>query len=420
MIQEGKDGTPQGIFTYSPMQFAPRLGFAFDPVGKGRTALRGGAGVFYERLQSGPLYTMITNPPTVYTPTAYYGTLPDLQQAVNGGMKGPTNIKTIFGQVPIATVYNYSFGVQQQIGHNMVADVSYVGSISRHLSYTRNLNGVPWGSQFLDLHPENRDPTTTSSALSTNFLRPYTAFGDISNVQFGGTANYNSLQAQLSRRFRNGFGFGTSYTFSKALGVSDGSDTAVSFLLNPRERNYGPLTYDRTHVFSTRYNYELPRVGRRLGNRLLGAVTDGWELAGTYRAMSGQLFTPGLATADGENFTGTPSEGARTQVLDPDAPVVTKFTRPASRTLGNAGVGIIRAPGLNNFDTSIYRQIRFAERKSLQLRFESYNTFNHTQFSNVNRTARFDKTGAQIDPTFYTPTNAYSARRLQLAMTLNW
>ena len=311
-------------------------------------------------------------------------------------------------------------GIQQQVGRSLALDVSYVGSLSRHFWLVRNINAVPAGAQFLDLHPENRDLSTTSSALSTNFLRPLQGWGDITFYDFGASANYNSLQSTVSRRFARGL-ISASYTFSKALGTADTDSTEVSASFPARSRNYGVLVYDRPHVFTLRYNYRLPEPGKYFGHRLLGLATDHWEVSGITRFMSGAPFTPGFTTVDSANITGTSSEGARPNVLDPAAAAVNRFGRPARGTFGNTGQNVLRGPGVNNWDVSLFRQIPFGEgSKALQLRFESYNTFNHTQFSAVSQSARFDAQGNQVDPLFLQPTASRAPHRLQLAVRFNW
>lgn len=421
MAIAGKDGFPRGMYTVPALSAAPRFGFSWDPFGRGRTAIRGGAGVFFDRVLGGVNMTQVSNPPTVFTPTTYYGTLAELDQTAGESILAPSGTMTsTIGHHPLGTVYNYSLGFQQQLGRSMILDVSYVGSLSRHFLYARNINAVPVGARFLDLHPENRDPTTTKSALSTNFLRPYQGYGDIMMEDFGATSNYNSLQINANRRLWHGIQFGLAYTFSKALGVAASDGAAVSPFFSARNRNYGPLTFDRTHYFTLRYSYSLPKLGKGLHSRAVGVFTDGWELAGITRFTSGSPFTPSFSTIDGEDITGTPSEGARIQVVDPEAPAVSRFGRPASRTFGNAGVGILRGPGVNNWDISIYRYLTCYDRLKVQLRLETYNTFNHTQFSRLSTGARFNAQGNQVDTLFLEPTAARSPRRVQLAVRLTW
>jgi hypothetical protein len=317
------------------------------------------------------------------------------------------------------TTYNFSFGIQRQLSRGSVADVSYVGSLTRHSLWERNINPVPVGARFLNLHPENIDPTTNKVYVD-NFLRPYAGYSDIMMYEWASTANYNSVQASFSQRMRRGASVGASYTFSKALGSAATDTTAISPFFDPRHRNYGPLTYDRTQVFSLRYNWTLPKPGEMYQLRALGYVTDGWELSGITRMMSGAPFTPGYSLVTSVEITGTPSEGARMYVTDPNAPAAQRFSAPRVGTFGNLGPNALRGPGINNWDISMYRVIRLSERWTTQLRVETYNTFNHTQFSGLDTTARFDAQGNQVNPLFLEPTSARSPRRIQFALRLNF
>jgi hypothetical protein len=421
MVARGTNGLSQSFYTVPAVLAAPRLGFSWDPIGSGRTVLRGGAGVFYNRPDMGSvIQPAIGNPPTVYTPTAYHGTLETLGQLAGKGILAPTaTLYTMFGSQKPEASYNFSFGVQERIGSQFVMDISYVGSLARHLWSVRNINPVPMGAQFLDQHPENRDPSTTSSVLANNFLRPYQGWGDILMVDFGINSSYNSLQANLTRRFRKGL-MAASYTFSKALGTASTNTEAMSPFFDRRWRNYGPLSFDRSQTLSLRFNHRLPEPGRYFRKAALGVLTDHWEISGVARFMTGAPFTPGFTTVDSANITGTPSESARPDVKNPSAPPAERFGRPARGTFGNAGTRVLRGPGVNNWDLSLYRRIPIREGKFIQLRIESYNTFNHTQFSSVSSNARFDTLGNQVDTLFLEPTAARSARRLQGAIRLNW
>lgn len=423
MVLGGRNGWPRGMYSIPPLSLAPRVGFAWDPFGRGRTAVRGGVGVFYDRIQGNPTMNLLSNPPTIFTPTVYYGTLENLKDVSSGGVLAPSGITSLIGHVRMPTVYNYSFGLQQQIGRDLMIDASYVGSFSRHLPFRTNINPVPVGAQHSEYwaaHPEAKDPTRNNS-LPDNFLRPYQGYADIHFYSFGGTSNYNSFQFSSTRRIRrNGDYIAVVYTWSKALGSAATDTTNVSPFFPPRQRNYGLLPYDRSHVASIRYSYHLPNAGRKLHSRVLGVFADGWQLAGTTRIQTGEPFTPSFQTLDNANITGTGSEGARVDVIDPAAPPELRFGRPARGTFGNAGVGVLRAPGMNNWDVSAFKNIRLAERRSLQLRFETYNTLNHTQWSNVDRQARFDQAGAQIKPTFLAPNATRPPRRIQLSLRLNF
>ena len=417
-MANGGTTLPTGLFNVPFLSLAPRVGFSWDPFGKGRTAIRGGVGVFYDRIAFNPIMNTYANPPNVFTPTVYFGTIPDLTATAGKGILAPSNVTGFAGEGHLPATYNYSFGLQQQFGRTMIADVAYVGSVSRHQMWTRQYNQVPMYAKFLDLHPENKDPTTTN-AYADNFLRPYQGYGNINMQEFASTSSYNSLQTSFNRRMVKGLMIGFTYTFSKVLGSASADGTTVSTFFDPRSRNYGPLSYDRSHVASTRINYQVPKLGKRLGYRSLGLITDGWELASIGRFMTGSAFTPGFALVSWYEVTGS-GEAARIDVVDPSAPEKTRFGPPPRLTFGNAGSNILRQPGMNNWDITLSRQIKVAERRTLQLRFETYNTFNHTQFQNLQTTARFDAQKNQIDPTFLQPTSTRSPRRIQFAARLNW
>jgi hypothetical protein len=435
MINGGKDGYPKGMYNMPAVLVAPRIGFAWDPFGAGRTAIRGGVGVFYDRLQGNPTFGTLASPPTVYTPTSYYGFVSDIQANVSSGLLSPSGtVYSLVGESKGTATYNYSLGVQQQIGRAMLVDVSYVGNLQRHLIWQRNINAVEMGGRFLALHPERRD-STTNAVFPDNFIRPYTGYSDIYLYEFAGTANYNSLQASINQRFRRGMSWGASYTFSKVLDQSDGYSSSVDPFMSPRVWNYGPAGFDRTHVFSARYNVAFPRWARRASFAPIRWVADGWEMSGITRMISGAPLTPGYSLVNGIDFTGTGQVSARPYVVNPDAPPDQRFgppvwDAPSVPTRGNVGKGVLRGPGTNNWDISIYKNFRLRERLRGSVRFETYNSFNHTQFSAIDTSLNFraqstassilNRVYEQINPLFLQPTSARPPRRAQIAVRLNF
>lgn len=415
----GEGGTPGGLYTAPSLLVAPRFGFAYDPTGKGTMVIRGGVGLFYDRSSQNISDTSANNPPIAYAPMAFYGNLDTFAQG--SGVLGPTSIPTIAPQSAVdqPSTLSYSLGVQKILPFSSALKVSYVGNVSRHLVDERNLNEIPMFARF---NPANLDPTTKNKPLPDNFLRPYLGWGNITLRQFAAQSNYNSLQVSLQHRLSHGLEFGASYTYSKALGIASKAGNTVSSYFDPRHRNYGPLTYDRTHIFSLNYLYDLPDLGRRLNSRFVGAITDHWALSGITTFVSGYPFTPTFGTTKALDITGS-SEGAVINVIG--NPTLSKsektfghnfntqaFALPTVGTFGDAGVGILRGPGVNNWDIALQKRIPLhSEKRSLSIRAEFYNAFNHTQFTNLDSTARFDpSTGEQVNSDFGAFTAAAPAR----------
>ena len=260
--------------------------------------------------------------------------------------------------------------------------------------------------------------------LPTNFLRPLQGLGDVYRYEFAGTSNYNSLLASLAHRFSHGFNLNLAYTFSKVLDTSDGYGSQVDPFLSPRVRNYGPAGYDRNHTFSASYYYTLPKLTQAIQFRPAHWALDRWTISGVTRMSTGGKFTPGYSLINGLPApSGSTSETARLEVINPTAPLAQRFAPPVQGppvSLGNLGKNTVTGPGVNNWDVSLYKSMRFTERVNGELRIETYNTFNHTQFSGVDQTLRFDSAGRQVNPLFDLPTSARPARRLALGIRLRF
>lgn len=401
-------GVPRGIETFPKVSLAPRFGFALDVFGNGSTALRGGFGIAYSRASSGMHLDMGSNPPARFTPVAFYGSIDTLTQS--GGVLGPLSVRSMANtKVDLPATMSYSFGIQQRV-MSAVAEIAYVGSLTRHLYVYNTINAIPMYARF---NPANMDPTRPTSPLLDDFLRPYRGYTTMVIASPWASSNYHALQASVNRRVRSGLQFGVAYTFSKVLGT-----TSSNPYFNYRYWNYGPQTMDRSQVLVFNYIYDLPNLGARLNSKPLGWVIDNWKISGITSFISGSPFTPSFTTTDGADITGSQITGRIVVVGNPRLSKSEKtfyrtfdtsvFRRPAKGDWGNAGNGILRGPGVNNWDIALSKRIPLGtERLNMNFRGEFFNAWNHTQFSSVDSTARFDPSGNQTNALF----GSYSASR---------
>jgi Carboxypeptidase regulatory-like domain/TonB-dependent Receptor Plug Domain len=412
---------PSALVENRGVHLAPRVGFSFDPFGNGKTAVRGGFGIFYNREAQGMvLYPYTTQPPLVNTPVINYGTLSTL--LASSGLLFPSNVLGLdrIGKVP--TVMNFSLSVQRNVGAGIVVDVGYVGSLARHLLWQRNLNAIPFGANF---DPKNADPTSPGVPLSQAFLRPFPGYGNINFREWASSSNYYSLQVTVNRRFTRGVQFGGSWTWSKALDFNDTDNESVSTLIPVREANYGLASFDRTHVLKINWLWDLPKTGwKSLPAR---AVLNDWQVSGIASFVSGTPLGIGFSTVSAMDITGSPTDDARIVVTgDPVLPKGERafsrnfrtevFQLPARGTYGNAAKTLIRGPGINNWDLAIFKTFPIREQMRFQFRWEMYNAFNHTQFSGLDTAARFDAAGNQVNSRFGEFTSARNPRQMQFAL----
>ena len=424
MVTASNPGSlPNSLVKSRGVQWGPRFGFAYDVFGDGKTALRGGFGIFYNRpTTEGYFDNFVGQPPLSGNPTVTYGQISTLATATQLLSPSTAYAPDISGKV--ATVMNYSLSVQRDIGFRTVVDVGYQATLGRHLLWEVNQNGIPIGADFL---PANLDPTT-GKVLTNNFLHPVIGYGAIYTESFGSSSNYNSLQVSVRRRFTRHFQFGGAWTWSKTMDYNDTDTDTIIPLVNPRTYYYGMASYDRTHVVSINYIYDLPKSPWR--NAVVSRVLDGWELSGITIFQSGAPLAVTMTTTNGEDITGTAAFSPRPNVIA--NPVLPKdqrtfshnfntsaFVCPAVGTLGNEAPTEFRGPGINNWDLSLLKNVTVHERLHFQFRASAFNTFNHTQFTTINTAATFNPiTGAQTNSKFGAFTAANDARQMQLGLRL--
>jgi Carboxypeptidase regulatory-like domain/TonB-dependent Receptor Plug Domain len=418
MIQEGTNGLPKGGLNYRWNNFGPRFGFAYDVFGDGKTALRGGAGIFYERYQQNVFnFGGISNPPLVYTPTIYGGNIANISPAlVNGAPITPSSgvlSSDRAGNIP--TTYGYNLGLQRELPRNLAFDISYVGNAARHMMYNQNLEQLALGY------------TTSTPILSTvnnvvQAIVPYRGYSSIYFNRFGAGSAYNSLQVRLIRRFSDILTVNADYTWSKAIDLDDiDSDQNAFPDYTQLHKFYGPAGFDRRNAFNIQYVYNLPNF--KGANKLIQLTAGGWEFSGVTQIWGGtpclnsantnptsdtcDLFSSGNLGTGGGYQTPAAVAGAQTgghirPDLNGSVAVLANHTHnvpagqfpmwfnpgafsvPANGSFGNYGRNTMYGPGVNNWNMSLFKNFIFTESLRVQLRFEAYNIFNHTQWGTIN------------------------------------
>jgi hypothetical protein len=381
---------PRSIWKTPALVVAPRLGFAFDLTGRGRTVIRGGAGVFKYADRNGDVLGSIANPPLSRSTVVNLAGGVELYQidAVDPAtqiQKSSLRVLEPFSD-RVPTTYNWSFTISHRLPTQTTLEASYVGNSSSHQTVCTNcganLNAVPEGAMF-----------GVPQGTSADDFRPFPNYGEINMIRHALSQNYNSLQVTANRQTGR-FNYSLAYTFSKALGVGGNSFGTPSDSFDHKGRSYGLLPYDRTHGLSLAYNFEIPGT---YTNPAAKSVLQGWQLTGITQFQSGaplgsepgRNFNFSGTMANGQDISpiltnGTPDTDARPHLIcDPRDGLGANqyangacFVAPSPGSNGTYQLPYVKTPGFQNHDLSLFKNFDFNEDKRLQLRFSAFNFLN--------------------------------------------
>jgi hypothetical protein len=426
--------------------FAPRIGFAFRPFSDDKTVVRGGYGIFFDSAEGreidgaadifpyvsrGSYNQSLGQPAPLITTNDLF---PDFASASVATPAANTFLAVSMSPEPRNPyVQQWSLGVQRSLTQKTTLELNYIGTKGTHLLMRRNIAQAR----------RMADPAFCASLLPTPNQRdcpvaarkPFQNFVVYIDSDWSGNSSYNAFNAKVEHR-SNSLLFTTVYTWAKSIdnksaAAGIGNDVAgwQGFLdNNDIRRDRGLSEFDVDHRLVSSLVYELPiGRGKRFGGdlpKVADLIIGGWQVNTIATFQRGFPMSITAADAGGLND----SQGTNRADLV-GAPRLTKtvdqwfdisaFRQPDIGFLGTSGRGILRAPGINNWDTGLFKNFVITEKVSFQFRFESFNAFNHTQWNAPNRnvadTSKDLRTGK---PIFGSITSARAARINQFGMKI--
>jgi len=429
LLVVGDPGVGRGVVSTELGHVTPRIGFAYDVFGDGKTSIRGGGGIFYGSVSGNEWNTMSNYQPfavreqfsNVQSLTNPYGNLPGGASPfpIYYNPKSPSFIypATVYGfaknfQWPYT--YQFNLTVERQITKDLVVSAGYVGSLGRRLPFAVDLNYPNYAPGATTGNVNNRRPIDTG------------VLSNIYSVQSIGNTSYNGLQFTVEKRFARHFAAKGFYTYSKAQedmtlenntvigGVEDFHNIAL---------DRGRSDFDRRHSSVSSIIWDISYMNG--GNPILRNIVNGWQLSAIVTLQSGLPFN--VLTGADTNLDGNSNDRVNVvgnPYLDPhrSRSAVTAawfntaaFALPASGTDGNLGRDVLTGPGTKNVDLGLFRNFRIHERWVLQARGEFTNAFNLVNLSNPNGTY-----STAVNNNFGKILTAATMRQVQLGLRLSF
>jgi len=469
----GDPGVPPNGTNGSLNLFSPRVGFASDVFGDGKTSLRGGAGIFYDSRTVGifnnrfvdvtPFSTQLTlsSPPGPFSDPLCQTTPSCQAQKISNPFPAafPPPANVAFPSPALAVtydpsrkwlapvLYNWNLTIEREVIPGWLVRAAYVGSHSSHLKESVELNPAAVGS-IAKGGPPSVDDRRRLNNVFPAALFPV-KFGNISLDSHDINSSYNGLQLSLERRVTRGITILGNYTWSKSIddlpygangsGVADLGADAVSSRPwdDPLRHDFdrGPSDFDHTHRFVLSYVARLPGLAN--ASPAARGTFGGWALSGVVTAQTGRPLTPmsGLGSGSDMSQTGLGRDRAVIAPGNPygsgscaaSAPCVdylnlNLFSQPGAGTFGNAGKGSLRWPGYYNWDMAFFKDFKASERYSVQFRAEFFNIFNRVNFRDTNNGSGFSNTVENVSNlnsrTFGSLRSALDPRIGQLALKI--
>lgn len=370
---------PTSYWRSSKKNFAPRFSFAYDLFGNGRTAIRGGYGLFFSREILGAFILMSGNPPFSELLTIDNTLLSNPGGGSARNFDLPITLGSIDTNQLTPNTQQWNLNIQHGFGQNTVLEVGYTGTRGVHFMRTQDLN------QPLP------NPLIAQGRLNPNTVRPYLGWAVINHREQSYASNYHGLQVGLNRNFTKGLMFQTAYTWSKAIDNADYTAGIYGFYPNTRDASgeRARASFDANHNFIGSLVWDIPFLRGR--KDILGRTLGGWQVSTIYTVRTGLPISPelgrdnagvGSATRQRPFASGTPflGRGQRTvtQWFNPSV-----YSEPTLGTFSPVARNILSGPGWNQFDMTFMKYFQLAEKVRFELRAEAYNFFNHTQFAGV-------------------------------------